>query len=535
MELFYFFLGFIIGISVVKTALWTLGFYGLIVVLHYIFQSIFAYLNYRKVTKNRNNRSKDWIGVSTGLLVVGYKEDPELFKGCLESIITINYARNEKVIVIVDGNDTEDRYMGDIFAKVFSKWDHRVITTDFKIQDVGISEPRAIKLLEEVKKCTGPVCIMQPHHGKRSAMYTGFQLLLQCQVDAVVVTDSDTILDKDCIKELAFMLEDKYVGAATGDVKIYNTNKMLSFLSSLRYWFAFNLERSCQSFHNCVTCVSGPLGIYRSEVLRKCLDRWINQKFLGSPCTYGDDRHLTNLTLALGVSVKYTPYAMCHTETPETFVRWVTQQTRWSKSFYREAIYAIKVCPTQSLWMTYELIFHTIYPYILIYSLVTLIYTGDFWQLITRVLTLFFMGGLKCIYALLLTRNPKFLLNFLYGIIYMIGFIPAKIQALLFLWDNGWGTSSRLKKSSSKCTQFLIPFLWVAVLVVGVIVNVRRFILSDTEKFETHHLVGILVMVGILIVAYIHYLIYQRMKKRQREALKKEKLNNNSNIDMVMV
>ncbi|ORY26736.1 hypothetical protein LY90DRAFT_524231 [Neocallimastix californiae] len=221
------------------------------------------------------------------------------------------------------------------------------------------------------------------------------------------------------------MLDNKYVGAATGDVKIYNTDSMLSFLSSLRYWFAFNLERSCQSFLNCVTCVSGPLGIYRSEVLNKILERWINQTFLGSTCTYGNDRHLTNLTLALGVSVKYTPFAICHTETPESYIRWVTQQTRW-------------ICPVQSLWMTYELIFHTIYPYILIYSLLTLIYVGNFWQLITRVLILYFMGGLKCIYALIITRDPKFILNFLYGIVYMIGFIPAKLQALLFLWDNGW-------------------------------------------------------------------------------------------------
>jgi len=123
-------------------------------------------------------------------------------------------------------------------------------------------------------------------------MYTGFQLLLQCQVGAVVVTDSDTVLDENCIKELAFMLDDKFVGAATGDVKILNTDKLLSFLSSLRYWFAFNLERSCQSFHNCVTCVSGPLGIYRSEILNKILDKWISQNFLGSKCTFGDDRHL---------------------------------------------------------------------------------------------------------------------------------------------------------------------------------------------------------------------------------------------------
>jgi len=138
------------------------------------------------------------------------------------------------------------------------------------------------------------------------------------------------------------------------------------------------------------------------------------------------------------------------------------------------------------------------------------------------------MGGLKCIYALIITRDPKFILNFLYGIVYMIGFIPAKLQALLFLWDNGWGTSSRLKRISSKWTNFVVPFLWIAALIGGVVVNVRIFIVSDNEKFETHHLVGIIVLFGVTIAAFIYYVFYQRnQRKKKREH---EERNNNKNV-----
>lgn len=41
----------------------------------------------------------------------------------------------------------------------------------------------------------------------------------------------------------------------------------ISFMSSLRYWMAFNIERSCQSFFNCVSCISGPLG---KEITLSC-------------------------------------------------------------------------------------------------------------------------------------------------------------------------------------------------------------------------------------------------------------------------
>lgn len=217
----------------------------------------------------------------------------------------------------------------------------------------------------------------------------------------------------------------------------------------------------------------------------------------------------------MGRYVKYTPYAFCYTETPETFIRWVTQQTRWSKSFYREAFFSIKAIPVQSLWMTYELFFQGIYPFILTYSLLVLIYKGTLWQLIVWLLTLFIMGALRSVFALLYTRKLKFIFNMFYGVVYLIGFIPAKIQAILFMWDNGWGTSSRLKKIS-KWNQKMIPLIWTLIILIGIIVNIRRFIVSDEEDFETHHIVGILLLIGLLVVGFISFNLYQEHEKKKR-------------------
>lgn len=76
------------------------------------------------------------------------------------------------------------------------------------------------------------------------------------------VCDSDTKLDPLATMELCKVLESnpKY-GAVGGDVMILNQKEsFISFMSSLRYWMAFNIERACQSFFNCVSCISGPLG-----------------------------------------------------------------------------------------------------------------------------------------------------------------------------------------------------------------------------------------------------------------------------------
>lgn len=76
------------------------------------------------------------------------------------------------------------------------------------------------------------------------------------------VCDSDTKLDPLATVELCKVLEsDPKYGAVGGDVMILNLkDSFISFMSSLRYWMAFNIERSCQSFFNCVSCISGPLG-----------------------------------------------------------------------------------------------------------------------------------------------------------------------------------------------------------------------------------------------------------------------------------
>lgn len=149
------------------------------------------------------------------------------------------------------------------------------------------------------------------------------------------VCDSDTKLDPLATVELCKVLESNpRYGAVGGDVMILNLkDSYISFMSSLRYWMAFNIERSCQSFFNCVSCISGPLGemtspvgslgfksdfvlsffgafgfvlagLYRNDLLQQFLESWYNQKFLGTHCTFGDDRHLTNRMLSMGYATK---------------------------------------------------------------------------------------------------------------------------------------------------------------------------------------------------------------------------------------
>ncbi|KAG9326287.1 hypothetical protein KVV02_004024, partial [Mortierella alpina] len=450
--------------------------YGMLMTVDFLCVITFSSLNRRRVNQRVRKRDPHWVGLTTGILAVGYREDPALLEGCLKSLRAIRYQRNQRVMLVVDGNESQDEYMAQIFLRVFEKQGPAVFRPDFLCMDREASDKAREDLVRQIAYHPGPVCVMQPHRGKRSAMYTGFAALLQQGIESVVVTDSDTYLDPRVCKELAFALaESPIIGAATGDVRIYNTGTWVSFLSSLRYWFAFNLERGAQSYHSVVNCVSGPLGIYRMSIVADVMDSWVKQSFLGVLCTYGDDRHLTNLVLREGYKVKFSHHAVCYTDTPIRFIAWVTQQTRWSKSFFREIPIQLGCMHLHSPWMTYALLYQLVYPMMMIYNLVNCIYFGTGSQISWWLVSIALVGVMKTAYAVKLTGDKKFFFTTIYGFLYMLGYVPAKVFAALTLYDNSWGTSARLIRNFTQLQSYIAPVTWGSILFFGVLHNPSRY------------------------------------------------------------
>lgn len=419
--------------------------YGVFMFIHLSLQFLFGSLNYVKIAQARSlffedNQSRYPL---VGVQVVGHQEAEHLFRKCLLSLKKLKYRNRGKLIVVSDGSKSEDRYMADVFRQTFPNG--VIITTDWVLAEQSEEDQRAY--IEQLTVQASEVCILQPQRGKREALYTAFHIHIANGAELVFTTDSDTRVQKDSLTEMALLFQKKETGAVTGNVEILNIENWLSFLSSLRYWFAFNLERSAQSFFGVVSCVSGPLGMYRSTTLQKILTPWVKQVFLGQKCSYGDDRHLTNLTLSLGENVVYTPYASCKTETPTVWGRWILQQTRWSKSFYRELLYNVRWFHKHPLWLTYDLVYQSIYPFFLLFSIglqlslfLRFQTTLFFWIWIATI-----VGGglLRAAYAYGVTGSFKYILFSLYGFIYIGGLLPAKLVAVSTLWDVNWGTTPR--------------------------------------------------------------------------------------------
>ncbi|KAI7871581.1 nucleotide-diphospho-sugar transferase [Spinellus fusiger] len=434
-----------------------------------------------------------------GLAVVGYREDSILFAQCLESILQLEYPDPVKIVVVIDGDEEEDREMASQFQKAFPG--NPVITLEHLLSETPNEKNEMVAVTDEFLCSTillpndsMAVCYMQPHRGKRHAMYTAFRVLMASGCDAVMTTDSDTKFDSRALIELEkalYWYPD--IGASAGDVRIWNSNdNLLSFMSSLRYWMAFNIERAAQSLNRCVTCVSGPMGLYQAKVLRKILDPWIQQKFLGMECTYGDDRHLTNCVLMGGHRVVYTHLAFCETETPTKFLRWFKQQTRWSKSFYRELLWNLRSFHKHSPWMAAELLYQGFYPFVLIFSIFTILWSHTPIVLLIWITSLFAISSIKTIYSIIISRSIRFLAFPIYSLYYLFGLVPAKVWALISLWDVGWGTSARsaseLKREGvllGQLKESLPIFIWMGLLLAGIAFNIISFFLNVKQEIHT--------------------------------------------------
>ncbi|NXU26049.1 HYAS3 synthase, partial [Thalassarche chlororhynchos] len=459
------------------------GLYGAILGLHLFIQSLFAFLEHRRM---RGEGRPVRLGRSVALCIAAYQEDPDYLKKCLRSVKRIAFP-DLKVVMVVDGNGPDDTYMLDIFHDVMGSEcsGSYVWRSNFHARGEGETEAGLREGLAHVQalvRSTTYSCILQKWGGKREVMYTAFRAL----GDSVDYVQVDAWAGRAGGMRAASALPAwpgrGAAGSRPSPPQILNKyDSWISFLSSVRYWMAFNVERACQSYFGCVQCISGPLGMYRNALLQQFLEDWYHQTFLGSKCSFGDDRHLTNRVLSLGYQTKYTARSKCLTETPTRYLRWLNQQTRWSKSYFREWLYNALWFHKHHLWMTYESVVTGFFPFFLIATVIQLFYRGRIWNILLFLLTVQLVGIIKATYACFLRGNAEMIFMSLYALLYMSSLLPAKMFAIATINKSGWGTSGR-RTIVVNFVGLLPVSVWVAVLLGGLAYTAySQDLFSETE------------------------------------------------------
>ncbi|MEK7153525.1 MAG: glycosyltransferase, partial [Patescibacteria group bacterium] len=172
-------------------------------------------------------------------------------------------------------------------------------------------------------------------------------------------------------------------------------------------------------------------------------DCYTSQKFLGRRCTFGDDRHLTNLVLEEGYKVVFDSRATAYTHVPESMRIYLKQQLRWNKSFYREMLWTLRSYRKHHWYMLYDLTMQFMLPFLLVFALAATMYQAHANGpaiLVHYVLILMGIALIRATYGLYRTHDRGFFLFILYGFIHVLLLVPTRFYALCTIRQTGWGT-----------------------------------------------------------------------------------------------
>jgi len=359
---------------------------GAVIVVGVIFRTI-LWFNY-KPFKVSPEEKINWPFVS---VIMPALNEEELIGASIDSIFSSNFPRDKLEVICINDGSTDSTLYNMLKAK--QKYGNKLIVIDFK-----------------------------KNLGKRKALFSGIK---KSRGEVIVTVDTDSKIGRNAIKNLILpLIKDKKTGAVAGRVEVLNEKEnFLTRMLAVRYSISFNFGRAYQSVYGAVFCCPGALTAYRKNILEKFIGEWVNQKFLNTACTYGEDRALTTQILKAGYMTRFQSNAIVYTKVPAKFNQMNKMYLRWTRSYLRESILFAKFMFSKyrskhkilPVWDFFFL--NILHPFhIFSFGIVTYSFCIDPLFILRQIGFLIISSFLLSLYYL---RSQKSLL-FLYGIPYAI-------------------------------------------------------------------------------------------------------------------
>jgi len=246
------------------------------------------------------------------VIIPAYNEGAMVAKS-IESVARARYPRQRLELIVIDDGSTDDT------------WEHiRRATAGH---------------LDWVRTVRFP-----SNRGKRAGLMKGFEL---AKGEVLITIDSDSVISPDTLLAMVSPFSDSRVGAVAGKVLVHNRHEgLIPKMLEVAYVLSFDFLRAVESQYRNVYCCPGALAAYRTSVVKMIQGRWFEQCFLGSRCTYGEDRALTNYILGQGFDAVYQGNAVVNTVVPTSYSQLCKMFLRWNRSFIREEFHLLG----QAIW-----------------------------------------------------------------------------------------------------------------------------------------------------------------------------------------
>ncbi len=376
-----------------KVHLFYLFAYGIIVTATIFLTFFITHLKYRDLSEEV--RAK---GLSHTLrkpfisCIFAVHNEEVVVRRCIESLLNSTY-ENKEIIIVNDASTDRTKEVLDEYKD--------------KIKIINLSK----------------------NVGKKRAIGEGIRV---SKGEIFVFTDSDSVVAPDAIERvIEILMYDPGVGAVSGHGRALNAEE--NFLTKTQdswYETQFSVEKAMESAYGAVTCVSGPLAVFRKEAIYNYIPAWENDEFLGKEFRFATDRQLTGYVLGakyIGKKLKekyadspfikeinyperdwkviYCKSARVYTVVPNTLNKVIKQHVRWKKSFIRNlfftGLFYWKKHPVIAFKYYIGAVFTIVGPFIALRHLIYLPVTGS------ELSGLFYLSGIAFV-------------GFLYGIMFKL-------------------------------------------------------------------------------------------------------------------
>lgn len=222
------------------------------------------------------------------------------------------------------------------------------------------------KILDKYAKLGKIKVIHQKNAGKKRALGRAMR---KARGEIFAFSDSDSTWDVDAIKKVVRVFNVfPEVGGVSGHFRLKNSaDNILTKAQDSWADGQFAIRKAFESYFGCVSCVSGPLAIFRREAIYNFVPAWEQDSFLGQEFKFATDRTLTGFLLGSqyqGKRIKrkyanedcvkkinypekdwkvvYCKSAKSWTILPNNLKSLTKQQVRWKKSFIRNTFFTGK-------------------------------------------------------------------------------------------------------------------------------------------------------------------------------------------------
>ncbi len=282
------------------------------------------------------------------------------------------------------------------------------------------STDRTAEVLDRYAKDGSIKVIHQKNAGKKRALGRAMR---EAKGEIFAFSDSDSVWAVDAIEKIVpifNMFPD--VGAVSGHFRLKNSGT--NILTRAQDSWAegqFAIRKAFESYFGVVSCVSGPLAVFRKEAVYNFIPAWEKDSFLGQEFRFATDRTMTGFVLGaqyIGEKVRekyvdpnfklnpeykdkkwkvvYSKSAKSWTILPDNFKSLLKQQIRWKKSFIRNTFFTglfywrLPILPSLVYYL--HIVFVLVGPFIAFRHLVYLPMRGDIFAAILYILGIIFVG-----------------------------------------------------------------------------------------------------------------------------------------------